>query len=121
VKTEQYLKEAVSRLFNQEELLCLVIPKGNRLIAASLLDPAVDTLTHLVSGPAVLVEYRNRGIGSRLLHASLAALRSSGLSSVKGITRANSVASRYVYSKFGGSGEEFQLSPQNEGIQEAKA
>ena len=121
VKTEQYLKEAVSRHFDQEEPFCLVIPKGNRFIAASLLDPAVDAPTHLVSGPAVLVEYRNRGIGSRLLQASLAALRSKGLSTVKGITRANSVASRYVYSKFGGGGEAVQFSPQTEGLQEAKA
>lgn len=109
VRTEQYLRAAVSRLFNGTDPLCLVIPKGNRLIAASLLDPAHEASSHLASGPAVLMEYRNRGIGSRLLQASLAALGGAGIASATGVTRDRSEASRYVYPKFGGVSERFHL------------
>ena len=59
VKVEQYLKDAVVRLFSKDEPLCVVVPKGNRLIAASLLDPDPEASSHLLSGPAVLPEYRN--------------------------------------------------------------
>jgi len=109
-KAEEYITASVARLFNEEEPLCLVIPKGNRIIAASLLDPESGAVSNLVSGPSVLMEYRNRGIGSRLLHASLAALRDRGLSSATGITRARTTAALHVYPKFGGIGEAVQFS-----------
>ena len=108
VKVEQYLKASASRLFTQDEPLCFVLPKGNRLVAASLLDPSPEAFSQLVSGPAVLAEYRNRGIGSQLLHISLAALRDRGLVTVSGVTRAGTVGSRHVYEKFGGIGEPTQ-------------
>jgi predicted N-acetyltransferase YhbS len=101
----QHLREEVARLFNEEDPLCLVIQKGNRLIAASLMDPSTEAPSHLVSGPAVLMEYRNRGIGSRMLHSSLTCLAEKGLATATGITREKTVAAKYVYPKFGGSGE----------------
>lgn len=113
MRAEHHLREAVARLFNAEEPLCLVIPKGNRLIAASLLDPAAEAPSHLVSGPAVLMEYRNRGIGSRLLHASLSELRDRGLATATGITRDKTIATRHVYPKFGGKAESVVLSKGN--------
>jgi GNAT superfamily N-acetyltransferase len=106
---EEYFRNAVARLFNEGDPLCLVVSKGNRLIAASLLDPDPGAMLHLVSGPAVLMEYRNRGIGTRLLHASLCALRDRGFSTVAGITRLNTTTARYVYPKFKGVGEVVQL------------
>ena len=108
---EAYFRGAVTRLFNEGDPLCLVVPKGNRLIAASLLDPDPEAALHLVSGPAVLMEYRNRGIGTRLLHASLCALRDRGILTAAGITRVNTTTSRYVYPKFKGVGEAVQLDP----------
>jgi GNAT superfamily N-acetyltransferase len=108
-QAEHYLTEAVARLFNTTDPLCLVIPKGNRMIAASLIDPSSETAFHLVSGPCVLMEYRNRGIGSRLLHASLAALAEAGVTNPNGITRDKTVASKYVFPKFGGSSERVVL------------
>jgi predicted N-acetyltransferase YhbS len=108
-QAEQYLTEAVARIFNTTEPLCLVIPKGNRMIAASLLDPSPEAPIHLVSGPSVLMEYRNRGIGTRLLHASLAALAEAGVSKPTGITRDKTVAAKYVYPKFGGTFERVSL------------
>lgn len=109
-KVEEYITASVARLFNEEDPLCLVIPKGNRIIAASLLDQESGAVSNLVSGPSVLMEYRNRGIGSRLLHASLAALRDRGLVSATGITRTRTTAALHVYPKFGGKGEAVQFS-----------
>jgi hypothetical protein len=108
-QAERYLSEAVARIFNATEPLCLVLPKGNRMIAASLLDPDPESQTHLVSGPSVLMEYRNRGIGTRLLHASLAALSEAGVATPSGITRDKTVASKYVFPKFGGTSERVVL------------
>jgi predicted N-acetyltransferase YhbS len=108
-QVEAHLREAAERLFNASEPLCLVIPKGNRLIAASLLDPGAEASSHLVSGPVVLMEYRNRGLGSRLLQASLEALRGVGIATATGITRDRTEAARYVYPKFGGNAERFRV------------
>ena len=116
----EYIKTAVARLFNSDNPLCLVIPKGNRLIAASLLDPQEEAFNNLISGPSVLMEYRNRGIGAMLLHASLTALAERGLSSVAGITRNKSVAAQHVYSKFGSVSEPIALSTKIEIAKEAK-
>jgi len=102
---EQYLKAEVARIFNGEDPLCLVLPKGNRLIAVSLLDPTPEAASHLVGGPAVLMEYRNRGLGTRLLHASHTELGVRGVSVASGITRARTVAATHVYPKFGGVAE----------------
>jgi len=118
---EHYLTAAVGRLFNEQEPLCLVIPKGNRLIAASLLDPDPDSVQQLVSGPMVTMEYRNRGIGTRLLHASLVALQERGLGTATGITRERTVAARHVYAKFGSISESFSLPSLLDGNREAKA
>ena len=114
VSVENYLKDAATRILGQEESLCLVLPKGNRLIAASLMDPTAEASSQLLSGPVVLAEYRNRGIGSQLLHASLVALRDRGMESVSGVTRANTVCARHVYTKFGGIGEPVQLPTSSE-------
>jgi ribosomal protein S18 acetylase RimI-like enzyme len=56
------------------------------------------------------MEYRNRGIGSRLLHASLEALGGRGVSVASGVTRAKTVAARHVYPKFGGVAESISFS-----------
>jgi GNAT superfamily N-acetyltransferase len=118
---EHYLTSTVGRLFNESEPLCLVIQKGNRLIAASLLDPDPDAVHQLVSGPMVTTEYRNRGIGTRLLHASIAALQERGLTRATGITRDRTVAARHVYAKFGSVSESFSFPSLLEGRLEAKA
>lgn len=120
-QAEEYLKGAVATLFNAEEPLCLVVPKGNRLIAASLLDPQPEAASHLVSGPSVLMEYRNRGLGSQLLRASLHALQERGLASVTGITRTKSDAALHVYPKFGSTSEPVLFSTFEESAKESKS
>jgi len=118
---EHYLTSTVGRLFNESEPLCLVIQKGNRLIAASLLDPDPEAVHQLVSGPMVTMEYRNRGIGSHLLHASLEALQKRGLTRATGITRDRTMAARHVYAKFGSVSESFSFQGLLEACREAKA
>lgn len=82
---------------------CLFVQHGNRIIAASVYDPSPEPGgVHLVSGPCVLIEYRNRGIGGALLGATLSALRNRGVSEATGATRAKSPSSRYLCPKFGG-------------------
>ena len=117
---EEHLKSSVERLFAGNEPLCLVVPKGNRIIAASLLDPEPGAL-NIVSGPLVLMEYRNRGIGSLLLHSSFTALRGYGLETARGITRRNSGVARHVYSKFGGVWEPAVFESPEERLKESKS
>jgi GNAT superfamily N-acetyltransferase len=91
----------VERAFDRPDPSCIVSLHGQRVIGASLLDADPDVGNHLLSGPMLLhEEYRNRGVGSGLLAASLLFLRDKGLSKVRGVTRANSTVSRFVYTKF---------------------
>jgi hypothetical protein len=87
--------------FQREALPALVITHGPRIIATSALntDPGADS--NLVSGPCVLAEYCNRGLGSALLHASLKQLKEAGLEQAAGITKEHSTACKFIYPKFG--------------------
>jgi hypothetical protein len=82
---------------------CLLVQHGNRVIAASVYTPEPgDDGVHLVSGPCVLIEYRNRGLGGSLLGATLEALRARGLVEAYGRTRPNGPSAKFLASKFGG-------------------
>lgn len=82
---------------------CLFVLHGNRVIAASVYDPEPpEGEVHLVTGPCVLIEYRNRGLGGNLLGATLDALRSRGLTEVTGRTRPNGPSAKFLCGKFGG-------------------
>jgi hypothetical protein len=93
-----------------KEPTCLFVQHGNRIIAASVFDsePGEDSV-HLVSGPCVLIEYRNRGIGGALLGATLGALRDRGVTRALGQTRPNSPSAKYLCSKFGGTAVQAEL------------
>ncbi|MBU3664809.1 MAG: GNAT family N-acetyltransferase [Chthoniobacterales bacterium] len=81
---------------------CLFVLHGNRVIAASVFDPEPPDGIHLISGPCVFIEYRNRGIGGALLGATLEALRSRGVTEVRGQTRPGTPSAKFLCSKFGG-------------------
>ncbi len=101
--TSACIQEAAEAAFSEDsEPPCLVIAHGQRIIGVSILNLHSEAAYHLTSGPWVLMEYRNRGFGSALLHASLHELAQHGLTEARGMTRGNSIASRYVYSKFEG-------------------
>ena len=95
----RFVEEAFDK--SRETPSCVVAQHGSRIIGVSVLDADPDSLNHLSSGPMILHEYRNRGLGSALLAASLNFLRSEGLTKVHGVTRANSTAARFIYTKFG--------------------
>lgn len=97
--------------FNRESTPALVITHGPRIIAASVLNTEVDADSNLVSGPAVLSEYCNRGLGTALLHASLRQLREAGLTKASGITKENTPACKFVYRKFGAESASCEYSP----------
>jgi N-acetylglutamate synthase-like GNAT family acetyltransferase len=95
--------------FSHREIDCLVITHGNRTIGASLIKPSAEVSNHLLSGPCISSEYRNRGFGSLLLKESLLVVAKHGVSKVFGITRSGSPAAKFVYPKFGGTSESYEM------------
>jgi GNAT superfamily N-acetyltransferase len=87
--------------FERESVPAVVILHGARIVAASVLTTEVEADSNLTSGPCVLAEYRNRGLGSALLHASLEQLAHTGLPQAHGISKESAPATRFVYPKFG--------------------
>jgi hypothetical protein len=98
---EDYFESELDDFFNFKSRRCLVLTHGARIIGVSLLstDPAADN--HLVTGPCILHEYRNRGFGGVLLHRSLVTLRDAGLAEVNGVTRRSVPAGKFLYAKYG--------------------
>jgi predicted N-acetyltransferase YhbS len=102
-EAREVIEAGVKRAFLSEKgPSSLVATHGHRIVAISILDDNPETENHLVSGPWVLSEYRNRGLGTALLWASLQQLADRGISSVFGRTRENSITAQFVYPKFGG-------------------
>jgi predicted N-acetyltransferase YhbS len=95
------LEAQIEAAFAHENVPSLVICHGQRIIAASALTTVADAENHLLSGPCVLMEYRNRGLGTALLRNSLKQLQNAGLEQACGISRENVVASKFIYTKFG--------------------
>ncbi|MCX6968875.1 MAG: GNAT family N-acetyltransferase [Verrucomicrobia bacterium] len=92
----------IEAAFLLPEPSCVVLAHGSRVIGASVLDGSPDATNHLSSGPCILHEYRNRGLASGLLAASLAFLQKKEIAVARGLTRANSITARFIYPKFGG-------------------
>jgi hypothetical protein len=93
---------ALDGAFTSDDKICLALRHGSRIIGAALLtiDPKIDN--HLLPGPTISIEYRNRGFGTHLLEHSLHTLRDAGLAIVSGMTRDISPAAKFLYPKFGG-------------------
>jgi GNAT superfamily N-acetyltransferase len=93
----------LERAFEPERTaLCLALRHGVRIIGAAIMvaDPAADN--HLSPGPCVLMEYRNRGLGTALLGESLRQLREAGLSRASALTKGNAPVAKFLYPKFNG-------------------
>ena len=90
---------------------CLVLRHGARIIGASVLSLDPTSENHLVPGPCVCVEYRNRGFGSRLLEHSFHALRDAGVPRAVALTRVNTSVARFLYPKFYGISTPLDHSP----------
>lgn len=98
---DEVILPAVKRAF-AHGANCLFALHGNRVIGASVFDPEAPDGVHLVTGPCVFIEYRNRGIGGALLGATLEALRARGLAEAVGRTRPGTPSAKFLCSKFGG-------------------
>jgi hypothetical protein len=87
----------------------LVLRHGLRIIGASVvsLDPTAEN--HLAPGPCLLMEYRNRGFGTRLLERSLGTLRAAGLTHACAIAKENSPVTDFLYKKFNSTVSPFEL------------
>ena len=111
------LDAGIERIFQQKQHInCLVVTHGSRVIGASALDTNPDAEIHLLSGPAILSEYRNRGLGSKLLYSSLDALKAAGLSHARGVIKSNVLAAKYVYPKFEAESVPCDFTPQAEPV-----
>jgi predicted N-acetyltransferase YhbS len=95
-------------VFRHRDVPALVVTHGSRIIGASIMVPVEDGESNLLSGPCILIEYRNRGIGSALLHRSLSLLRDAGLSRASGVTKDGVSAAKFVYKKFGSAVVEYE-------------
>ena len=97
------LQSWLDRVFLAEENICLALRHGARIIGASVVCLDGDAENHLVPGPCILMEYRNRGFGTRLLETSLKRMREAGLSRATGIARELSPVAKFLYPKYNGA------------------
>lgn len=96
------LQSWLDRAFVGDENTCLTLRHGSRIIGASVLCLNPTAEDNFAPGPCILMEYRNRGFGTRLLHASLQRLRDSGLTRASGIARELSPVAKFLYPKYNG-------------------
>ena len=97
------VKSSIAAAFDSESANWLALQHGARIVGGTLLlmtDP--DAPAQLVPGPCILMEYRNRGLGTLLLCSALRHLRDAGMIRACAKTRENSPAARFLYPKFGG-------------------
>lgn len=109
------LEEAIASVFHDKydkhdlgDRPCVVATHGSRVIGASALTTHPEAENHLLTGPCILMEYRNRGLATALLAESLIALRDANVPIARGLTKQNSAASQFVYSKFDSTSEPFE-------------
>ena len=91
------------------EASCLALTHGARIIGVSVFTPESDAENHLLTGPCVFMEYRNRGLGTCLLDRTLRELREAGLTRAYGVTKRGTGAAKFVYPKLAGRTTEFEL------------
>ncbi|HEY3663479.1 MAG TPA: GNAT family N-acetyltransferase [Chthoniobacterales bacterium] len=82
--------------------ICLALRHGLRMIGAAILIPDPASENHLLPGPCVLMEYRNRGFGTALLGESLRQLHKAGLTRAAALTKSNVPVAKFLYPKFNG-------------------
>lgn len=99
----QTIQSWLDRAFASEKTTCVALRHGVRVIGAAVLslDPQADN--HLAPGPCILMEYRNRGFGTRLLESSFKLLREAELTHAIGVARQNSPVAKFLYPKFDGT------------------
>lgn len=110
-KVRSKLEAEIEQAFESTPIPLMVITHGQRVIAASLLDTAIDAESHLLSGPCVLSEYRSRGLGTALLHQCLSHLQTSGLTRACALCKEATLTAKFIYRKFGSVSEDCDPEP----------
>jgi N-acetylglutamate synthase-like GNAT family acetyltransferase len=101
----------LERAFASSDCTFLALRHGTRIIGASVLSMQADADMHLIPGPCVSMEYRNRGFGTRLLEKALMRLREAGLSQAAGVAKENVPASKFLYPKFNATSAPHHFTP----------
>jgi ribosomal protein S18 acetylase RimI-like enzyme len=94
-------EEIIQTALPAGEVTFVAIKHGQRIIGASAIRDAGDKVSNLPLGVCVLNEYRNRGLGTYLLHESLRRLKERGLDEARHVTKKGLTADRFLYPKFG--------------------
>lgn len=101
----------LTRALQSEQHICLALRHGARIIGASVLSLDSTSDNHLLPGPCISMEYRNRSFGSRLLEHSFNTLREADLTHAFALTRVNTSVARFLYPKFNGISKPLDHSP----------
>jgi len=96
----QTIETWLDRASETETTTFLALRHGTRIIGAAVVSVDPSAENHLAPGPCILMEYRNRGFGTRLLERSLSTLRVAGLTEASAIAKESSPATKFLYSKF---------------------
>ncbi len=106
-KIESWLERA----FASPACAFLALRHGTRIIGASVISTAADAEMHLIPGPCVSMEYRNRGFGTRLLEQALSHLREAGLREGTGVAKENMPVTKFLYPKFNATSSPYDSTP----------
>ncbi len=95
------IQSRLDTALTSEEYTCLTLRHGQRIIGAAVLHPQESAPEHFSIGPTLLIEYRNRGLGTFLLHQSLEWLRDAGMNRVSAVSIDYAPVTKFLYPKFG--------------------
>src|SRR5437899_4874695 len=73
------VKSSIAAAFDSESASWLALQHGARIVGGTLLMADPDAPAQFVPGPCILMEYRNRGLGTLLLCSALRHLRDAGM------------------------------------------
>jgi GNAT superfamily N-acetyltransferase len=97
--------------FASSDCMFLALRHGTRIIGASVLSTKQDADMHLIPGPCISTEYRNRGFGTRLLERALTQLREAGLTQAAGVAKESVPVSKFLYPKFNATSSPYEFTP----------
>jgi len=109
IQAFQWIDPQLTKAFEQKQVPCLLLCDGQRAVGASLLDMSEDADSHLLTGPCISSEYRNRKLGTLLFDASLRHLKEAGLRHANAIAKKRCTATRYLYPRYGAQVREYEI------------
>lgn len=110
-EVNEKIESWLERAFASPSCTFLALRHGSRIIGASVISSEVEADMHLIPGPCVSMEYRNRGFGTRLLEQALSRLREAGLREAAGVAKENVPVSKFLYPKFNATSSPYDFTP----------